>query len=205
MKRELYKRLDVPVDATPEEIKAAFREAIKKAHTDTGGTREDYNAVMQAYDVLKDPKRRRKYDVTDTPDEPIADPDKRSNFLIMQHFRAFLQQPNLGEAPVIATIRAQIANGIGVGHGNIATINAEMRRIKKQFNRIRNKQKHRVHIFEVELESLITNCEKAIIDQEDKIEVGVHALEILNRYEDVNTDPQAMAALNAVLGNPHAP
>ncbi|MDC4231232.1 MAG: DnaJ domain-containing protein [Nitrosopumilus sp.] len=59
-----YEILEVPRDATPEEIKNKFRELVKKTHPDK--TKEDSEKAMvelnKAYEILSDIKHREKYD-----------------------------------------------------------------------------------------------------------------------------------------------
>jgi Ca-activated chloride channel family protein len=63
----LYSRLGLPMDATPEEIRRAYREAARRLHPDTNveaGQTELFLGVQQAYDVLSDPVRKISYDGT---------------------------------------------------------------------------------------------------------------------------------------------
>lgn len=61
-----YSLLGVAHDATPEEIKSAYRRLAKSLHPDRNGgnshTSHLFTAVQTAYDTLRDPERRRKYD-----------------------------------------------------------------------------------------------------------------------------------------------
>jgi Ca-activated chloride channel family protein len=60
-----YARLGLPLDATPDEVKHAYRDAARRLHPDTrtqGGMTELFLEVQQAYDVLSDPKKRMVYD-----------------------------------------------------------------------------------------------------------------------------------------------
>jgi hypothetical protein len=61
---DLYKILGVPINATPEQIKDAYRRLVKEHHPDNGGSPEKFRAVHTAYEVLSDPERRRLYDRT---------------------------------------------------------------------------------------------------------------------------------------------
>lgn len=65
-KRDYYELLGVSSNATPEEIKAAYRKMARKYHPDVN--REDENAsekfkeINDAYEVLSDPQKRSAYD-----------------------------------------------------------------------------------------------------------------------------------------------
>jgi Ca-activated chloride channel family protein len=63
-KANFYDLLGLPEDATPEEIRHAYREAALKMHPDVNaepGAAELFIQIQQAYDVLSDPKRREVY------------------------------------------------------------------------------------------------------------------------------------------------
>lgn len=60
-----YRVLGVGRTASPEELKAAFRERAKLWHPDQGGREADedrFRLLVEAYEVLRDPVRRREYD-----------------------------------------------------------------------------------------------------------------------------------------------
>ena len=60
--RSLYDILGVPETASFEEIKAAYRERIRRAHPDLGGSEEDARVINAAFEVLSDPERGSAYD-----------------------------------------------------------------------------------------------------------------------------------------------
>lgn len=57
-----YETLDVPKDATEDEIKQAYRRKSREHHPDRGGNGASMALVNVAYDTLSDPERRRRYD-----------------------------------------------------------------------------------------------------------------------------------------------
>ncbi|KAI8463685.1 MAG: DnaJ-like protein [Monoraphidium minutum] len=57
-----YKILGVDPGATQEEIKKAHRKLALKLHPDKGGDPDAFKEINEAYDVLKDPKKREIYD-----------------------------------------------------------------------------------------------------------------------------------------------
>lgn len=63
MARDYYEILGVKRDASPEEIKRAFRELAQKYHPDKpGGDAEKFKEINEAYQVLSDPEKRKMYD-----------------------------------------------------------------------------------------------------------------------------------------------
>lgn len=66
MAEDLYALLGVPKDATPQDIKKAFRTLAKELHPDVTGDdaakAERFKAIKAAYEVLSDPAERERYD-----------------------------------------------------------------------------------------------------------------------------------------------
>lgn len=84
-----YVELDLPRDASDADVRAAFRNAAKKAHPDAGGTAEAFGRVARAEMILTDPAKRRKFDQTGHADE--AEPDN-SRVLALQQIELFIEE-----------------------------------------------------------------------------------------------------------------
>ncbi|GIG39906.1 molecular chaperone DnaJ [Cellulomonas phragmiteti] len=71
---DYYEILGVPRDATPEQIKKAYRRLARELHPDVAGTdpgsEERFKDVSRAYDVLGNPDKRRAYDMGADPASP---------------------------------------------------------------------------------------------------------------------------------------
>lgn len=61
-KRDYYEALGVKKDASADEIKKAFRRAAVEHHPDRGGDEAKFKEVNEAYEVLKDTDKRKRYD-----------------------------------------------------------------------------------------------------------------------------------------------
>ena len=59
---DFYERLGVSKDATPEEIKRAYRDLARIHHPDKGGDAEKFKTIQEAAEVLTDERRRQEYD-----------------------------------------------------------------------------------------------------------------------------------------------
>src|SRR5881396_1910883 len=64
--RDYYVTLGVPKTATEEEIRSAFRKLARKYHPDVAkdkkAAEEKFKEINEAYEVLSDPEKRKKYD-----------------------------------------------------------------------------------------------------------------------------------------------
>ena len=61
-KRDYYEVLGVGKDASADEIKKAFRRSAVEHHPDRGGEEEKFKELNEAYEVLKDTDKRKRYD-----------------------------------------------------------------------------------------------------------------------------------------------
>ena len=57
-----YSTLGVSKDATPDDIKKAYRKLASKHHPDKGGNTSTFQKIQTAYDVLSDPNKRQEFD-----------------------------------------------------------------------------------------------------------------------------------------------
>lgn len=87
-----YEILGLPKEASAEEIKAAFRREASRAHPDRqGGSGERMAAVNDAYAVLSDPARRKRFDETGSTGQAPSIDDEAIQMLASIFARALQQ------------------------------------------------------------------------------------------------------------------
>ena len=93
-KKKFYRVLDVPVDASQEDIKKSYRELAKKYHPDSNPDadeskkkelEEKFKEISSAYDVLSDENKRAEYDAGQIHQNMAGFPPDIDAF-IRQHF-----------------------------------------------------------------------------------------------------------------------
>src|SRR5436190_16126872 len=64
--KDYYKTLGVSKTASEDEIRKAFRKLARQYHPDVAGNKpgaeDKFKAINEAYEVLSDPEKRKKYD-----------------------------------------------------------------------------------------------------------------------------------------------
>src|SRR5713226_331371 len=72
--RDYYETLGVSKTATEDEIRSAFRKLARKYHPDVAkdkkAAEEKFKQINEAYEVLSDPEKRKKYDQLSTDSIP---------------------------------------------------------------------------------------------------------------------------------------
>lgn len=64
IERPYYAILGVTRDSSPSEIRAAYRDRVRVMHPDAGGDAEEFIKLNEAYNTLRDPVRRKHYDLS---------------------------------------------------------------------------------------------------------------------------------------------
>jgi len=180
--------LGVARDATPEQIKAAFRAAARRTHPDKNADKPQGEAdaamaaINKAWEVLGDPERRAAYDKDGTDDAAHAiEEDGR-----MQITELF------DRAATDETIMDVVKHVGNVLRSRIADCEAEVRMAHKlitQLKRARGRVRHKkggTNLFHAIVDKKIANVEKTIPQNQRLMRVVHASLKILADYECVD-------------------
>jgi len=75
MNSDLYASLGISRQASPEDIRKAYKQLAKEHHPDKGGDPEKFKEISQAHEILSDERKRQQYDVTGS----ISDQPEQGN------------------------------------------------------------------------------------------------------------------------------
>lgn len=189
-----YETLGVPKDASPEDIKRAFRKQSSKHHPDKkqGGSHEAMAKVNAAYAVLSDPARRLGYDQTgrDPAEGPTLDD-------IAEHALQTLIQQILEDNPtgdLVKHLERHITKSIEQLQGQVKKHERAIARLTKQLDRVVRKSAGSESLFNRVLERQIKQLKEAIEEAERLLEVSQRSLEILKDHEDTKPDATTATA-----------
>jgi len=175
-----YATLGIHSDASPEEVKTAFRRRARESHPDReGGDPELMAEVNRAYAVLSDPARRAEYDRTGSSVLPDSVEVEARNFLL-QTFKSFLDNEDV----LGATGRLFAENQSQLVKSQFETKN-RVARLQKKSGRVKSKTGE--NLFQLLLDEQIRNLDEALSKIERAIQVVGKCQEMLKDYEQEPT------------------
>jgi len=177
-----YETLGVSPDATPDEIKRAYRAKASKLHPDReGGSDEEMSALNRAFECLSDPERRAIYDQTgaDASASPLND---QARGILMDAFMFLLQSEQEHD-------RMQVVEGyIQRSKSKIIGERAQAENHRKKLAKRRDKiiAKDGENLFQMLIDDQITRVNQAIAQMDGAVAIHDAALERLKGYESID-------------------
>jgi curved DNA-binding protein CbpA len=179
----LYEALGVPRDAPAGEIKRAYRRKAKAAHPDTGGKRDEFEAIARAYAVLSDANRRLEYDRTGNVDERANNENAQALGLINEMMDQIIEAAD--KAPttvdVVANMRATLKARIDSVRSDIVTMNAKASKIEKFAKRFERKRGD--NLLRSMVEAKANAMRAAIVNAERAVATALLAVDLLDGYK----------------------
>lgn len=198
-----YEELGVGKDATPEEIKRAFRRKAAKHHPDRGGDTEKFQALSVACDVLTDPQRRAAYDATGE-DLNALDRAKKVRAEVAGAFMAALEQiDEVERTNPLDSVRRFIFKAVTQNQSTIGRLKAKVKKLKLVAKRIKRKSSADDPIGQ-HLAGEIATTEAQIIFVGSQIELQNEMMALVEDYtyamDPVERSPGAFSFLTSSTG-----
>lgn len=202
MTNNLYEILGVERDATPEQIKKAYRTLCKTHHPDVGGDPEEFRKVQEAYDCLMDEDKRKRYDEFGF--IPGGEAEKHALIVINTLCRVFdemsqsLTPEELEKFDLIGIMKDAILEKTTKQYECIDLINKDIQSINKLKSVLEGRLKTRTqkstpNFFIKTLEKRISNAEIHLKDAEYQLKLSKDMYEMVGEYDftfDTEEAPQ---------------
>lgn len=135
-----YVLLGVERDADEAAIKSAYRKVAKAAHPDSGGDAEQFARLQTAYELLKDPVRRKVFDDTGY-DPQLADAKDLKGLLMLETLvnEFILDEREPGSFDPVAAMRRKLTDDILKSRFHILELERHRTRVRKHMDRLGRK------------------------------------------------------------------
>lgn len=184
-----YQILGLQTDCLLPEIKRAYKMAAKQFHPDTGGDPKQFALVKMAYDTLKDPDKRKKYDDHGfMDDDAFASKTEKATELLNRLFFSLLQNiepDHLANIDFVGSMKINIEQEITKLEQAIASLkNAESQQkkvVKIIEKRLKRKNKA-PNLLLIALQQSIANIPNQILHLKSLIEIQKEVFNLANDY-----------------------
>lgn len=180
MKKNLYEVLGVPKDATPEQIKFAYRKRAMTTHPDREtGSVEAHQELEEAYMVLSDPEKRVYYDRTGRAAKDqitIAAEEQLGNL-----FEQVIAGVDVDRMDVMQVMRNTLEQHKRNAKGTIHSQDQQIKKLEKTLKRVISKAGE--NLFAEVCKRKIAVCQGLILQANQAHELFVRMLELLADYE----------------------
>jgi curved DNA-binding protein CbpA len=178
---DLYETLGVEKDATPADIKKAYRRKSKDAHPDAGGSEAAFHSVALAHRILSDEQRREKYDRTGSLDEAVDNRDARAASILQSLVQAFLDDEAAKTRDLVAEMKKQIVADIKQASQSIEQAKAFIARSKDLRGRFKTKKG--APIIGHMIDNKIAEAERVMVNLTEQIDIRNRAAAMLDDHE----------------------
>ncbi len=177
-----YELLGISREADDAEIKAAYRRHAKKVHPDSGGDVDSFGHLKSAYELLKDPIRRKVYDETGY-DPQLAEIKDLEGLVILEKVinEMVLDEREPGSFDPVALMRRKLTDEIVTARFHVFEMERHRSRIRNHLDRINSRPM--ADVLGSMLRTRVTAIAEAIEKSTKQIEAIERAYEMLEGYE----------------------
>lgn len=168
----LYEILDVDRESSKADIKRAYRSLSQVCHPDKGGDVDAFQALQHAYDVLKDPERRAKYDATGNT-EPQPDVEQAARSELVALFSHLFEQNDHMPFDYIGAAQDILSGSLADHKGTLQKTKAKAPRVQKLIDGFDN------DLIVAGLNQKLENLNREIEGTQQGIDMHIKCLELL--------------------------
>lgn len=175
-----YEILDLPTNASVEEIRQKYKSLAQMYHPDKGGDEETFKQLKLAYEILIDPVKRKQYDLTGK----ISDDLGLRNEVLTQLSQMFLRLfANLDpeKDDLVLMMKNETRRMKTTVEKDIQKSNDEISKLEKVINRIKLKSSGENLIVSF-AEAKVKEIKNDLITFSNRLQVCDMMIEILENY-----------------------
>lgn len=172
-----YETLGVTDAATPDEIKRAYRSKAKTAHPDAGGSPSDFEPIVKAYEVLKDPERRLLYDTTGE-DKRLPIDVEVQNILVQGFNAAFACEEDI---EILAFVRKGIEAQTRMIPGKRRELKDRKKKLESKRQKITAKGVNVAHML---IDAELKNIDGQLLNLDHQNKIAEACLKALDGYNE---------------------
>ena len=187
MSEDLYETLGVDRKADGAAIKRAFKRAIGKVHPDHGTDTDAAQALTVAYNTLKDPQKKARYDATGEQSTAPFEDEVRDNTLSAIQFT--LENAQFDAMDPLKATQTCVRQKISEVQAELDKARRRVARIKKA-NKVKSKEKGR-NLFVMVATKRVAEIEQGIAKGEHVLRIQQGVAAVLEKYESGEIEPPA--------------
>jgi curved DNA-binding protein CbpA len=138
----LYDVLGVSPVAAADTIKQAYRRLARRYHPDVckePDAEEKFKAVQAAYEILRDPEKRARYDAGETVSaQPTKDPDFEAREILLGLFAQMVEKLD-DNIDLLDALRTAVQHTLGRIANDEQAANASIRRLQTKLDKIKRR------------------------------------------------------------------
>lgn len=179
--RNLYEILGLEKTASAEEVKEAYRRAVKAVHPDKGGNADAFREVQTAFTVLSDADSRRVYDESGDAEQAATGRSQIETILASVFAAAIRKHVGKGAAFILASVKEHVRECIDAKRDEIGAANRQRSKLETLAGKI-ERTTGGANIVEAALSGLIAEQRRIAEACESDIAQGDEMLAYLRGY-----------------------
>lgn len=148
-KKSLYEILGISADAYTAQIKRAYHKQSKSAHPDTGGDAEKFKEINEAYKILSDSEKRKRYDAGEKLEDLIKSGSTEQsgiNGCLSMMFLHAVSSCEPSQHDVLHKMRSELASVILQANNHILGEKKKIKKFEEVISRFTSKNKNQFFV-----------------------------------------------------------
>lgn len=198
---DLYEILGVKKGATQKQLKKAYYVKSKIHHPDKGGDPEMFKQLVQAYGILSDPEKRKRYDSGEAPDDisrATMSFDQEVMTSLCGLFIQVVAGSDIQKTDLVALMKRHISQAVAGLENNVKAQKTVVEKFENVAKRIKTSGEN--NPFLTAANSQIQSCNSMISKIQHQIDIGAGGIKFLDAFS-YDFDPAVAQAVQKRRGS----